>query len=92
MCLDIRLIGLIERILRCLHRMKRKSKEFPDACVGYGLKTCSFVFMNDQIYKSHNSALLLYHLVCIITNWYKLLPEEVSKTLKNICLEITLRY
>jgi putative transposase len=48
--------------------------------------------MNDHIHKSHNSTLLLYHLVCLIKNRHKLLTEEVSKTLKNICLEITLRY
>ena len=48
--------------------------------------------MSDHIRKSHNKSLLLYHLVCPIKYRRKVLTAEVSKTLKNICLEITSRY
>jgi REP element-mobilizing transposase RayT len=37
-------------------------------------------------------SLLLCHLFCPIKYRRKVLTEEVSKTLKNICLEITSRY
>lgn len=48
--------------------------------------------MSEHIRKSHNKSLLLYHLVCPIKYRRKVLTSEVSKTLKNICLEITYRY
>ena len=48
--------------------------------------------MSEHIRKSHNKSLLLYHLVCLIKYRRKVLTSEVSKTLKNICLEITSRY
>jgi REP element-mobilizing transposase RayT len=48
--------------------------------------------MSEHIHKSHNKSLLLYHLVCPIRYRRKVLTEEVSQTLKNICLEISSRY
>jgi REP element-mobilizing transposase RayT len=48
--------------------------------------------MSEHIHKSHNKSLLLYHLVCPIKYRRKVLTEEVSQTLKNICLEISSRY
>lgn len=48
--------------------------------------------MSEHVHKSHNKSLLLYHLVCPIKYRQKVLTDEVSKTLKNICLEISSRY
>ncbi len=48
--------------------------------------------MSEHVHKSHNKSLLLYHLVCPIKYRRKVLSEEVSNTLKNVCLEITTRY
>ena len=49
--------------------------------------------MEDQhIYKSHNKTLLLYHLVFPAKYRKKILDEEVDKTLKDVCLEISDRY
>jgi len=49
--------------------------------------------MKDQhIIKSHNKTLLLYHLVFPAKYRKKIFDDEVDKTLKNICLEISDRY
>jgi putative transposase len=48
--------------------------------------------MSDHIHKSHNKSLLLYHLVCPIKYRIKVLSEEVSETLREVCLEISQRY
>ena len=48
--------------------------------------------MSDHIHKSHNKSLLLYHLVCPIKYRRNVLSDEVSLTLKDICLKISLRY
>ena len=48
--------------------------------------------MSDHIDKSHNKSLLLYHLVCPIKYRRKVLTTEVSQTLRNICLEISVRF
>ncbi len=48
--------------------------------------------MSDHIHKSHNKSLLLYHFVCPIKYRRKVLTESVSKTFKDICLEIEERY
>ena len=49
--------------------------------------------MEDQhIIKSHNKTLLLYHLVFPAKYRKKIFDDEVDKTLKNICLEISDRY
>jgi putative transposase len=48
--------------------------------------------MSDHIHKSHNKSLLLYHLVCPIKYRTKVLSEEVSETLLEVCLEISQRY
>lgn len=51
-----------------------------------------FVYMSDHIHKSHNKSLVLYHLVCPIKYSRNVLTESVSKTFKNIFLEIEERY
>ena len=49
--------------------------------------------MEDQhIYKSHNKTLLLYHLVFPAKYRKKIFDDEVDKTLKEVCLEISDRY
>ena len=48
--------------------------------------------MSEHIDKSHNKSLLLYHLVCPIKYRRKVLTTEVSQTLRNICLEISVRF
>ena len=48
--------------------------------------------MSDHIHKIHNKSLLLYHFVCPIKYRRKVLTESVSKTFKDICLEIEERY
>ena len=49
--------------------------------------------MKDQhIIKSHNKTLLLYHLVFPAKYRKKIFDDEVDKTLKTICLEISDRY
>jgi len=49
--------------------------------------------MKDQhIIKSHNKTLLLYHLVFPAKYRKKIFNDEVDKTMKNICLEISDRY
>ena len=48
--------------------------------------------MSEHIHKSHNKSLLLYHLVCPIKYRRKVLNEEVSETLKNVCIELSSKY
>ena len=48
--------------------------------------------MSEHIHKSHNKSLLLYHIVCPIKYRRKVLSEEVSSTLKKVCIEIAARY
>ena len=48
--------------------------------------------MSDHIHKSHNKSLLLYHLVCPIKYRRSVLTDEVSMTLREICLGISSRY
>ena len=49
--------------------------------------------MEDQhIYKRHNKTLLLYHLVFPVKYRRKVITEAISKTIKEICIEISERY
>jgi REP element-mobilizing transposase RayT len=48
--------------------------------------------MEKHIHKSHNKTLLLYHLVFPTKYRRKVLDENIDKTLKSICLEISDRY
>ena len=48
--------------------------------------------MEKHIHKSHNKTLLLYHLVFPAKYRRKVFDENVDKTLKSICLEISDRY
>ena len=49
--------------------------------------------MEDQhIYKRHNKTLLLYHLVFPVKYRKKVITEEMSSTMKDICIEISERY
>tara|TARA_R110001583_G_scaffold105519_1_gene253441 strand:+ start:82 stop:528 length:447 start_codon:yes stop_codon:yes gene_type:complete len=48
--------------------------------------------MSEHIHKSHNKSLLLYHLVCPIKYRRKVFSDEVSVTLREVCLEISERY
>ena len=48
--------------------------------------------MSEHIYKSHNKSLLLYHLVFPVKYRRKAISQEVSETIKQICLGISERY
>ena len=49
--------------------------------------------MEDQhFYKRHNKMLLLYHLVFPVKYRKKVITEAISKTIKEICIEISERY
>ena len=48
--------------------------------------------MSEHIYKSHNKSLLIYHLVCPLKYRRKVLSDEVSVSLREVCLEISQRY
>jgi putative transposase len=48
--------------------------------------------MSTYIHKSHNVSVLIYHLVCPAKYRRVVFDEEVDKTLKEICLEISKRY
>ena len=48
--------------------------------------------MEKHIYKSHNKTLLLYHMVFPAKYRKKIFDDEVDKTLKDTCLEISDRY
>ncbi len=45
-----------------------------------------------HIKNSHNVNLLIYHLVCPVKYRRKVFTEEVSETLKSVCLELGIRY
>jgi len=45
-----------------------------------------------HIYKNHNKTVLLYHLVCPVKYRRKVISEDVSNTIKEICTEIGKRY
>ena len=44
--------------------------------------------MSEHIKKEHNKTLLLFHLVCPARYRQEVFSEDVTKTLKEICLEI----
>ena len=48
--------------------------------------------MSEHITKRHNKTLLLYHLVCPAKYRRDIFSEEVEKTLKDTCLDISRRY
>ena len=48
--------------------------------------------MSEEIIKSHNRTVLLYHAVCPAKYRRKVFSEEVEKTLKEVCLEIGEKY
>ena len=48
--------------------------------------------MSEHIYRSHNKTLLLYHLVFPVKYRKAVITEEISETLKGICLGISERY
>lgn len=48
--------------------------------------------MSEHILKRHNKSLLLYHIVCPSKYRRKIFIDEVEKTLKEICIEISKRY
>ncbi|MBW1694412.1 MAG: IS200/IS605 family transposase [Deltaproteobacteria bacterium] len=48
--------------------------------------------MSIYIHKSHNVSVLMYHIVCPAKYRKVVFSEEVDQTLKEICLEISMRY
>jgi len=48
--------------------------------------------MSEHIYKPHNKALLLYHLVFPVKYRKKVTTDQVGESLKEVCLEISKRY
>ena len=48
--------------------------------------------MSEHIHKRHNKSLLLYHIVCPSKYRRKIFIEEVEKTLKEVCIEISKRH
>ena len=48
--------------------------------------------MSEHILKRHNKSLLLYHIVCPSKYRRKIFIDEVEKTLKQVCIEISKRY
>jgi putative transposase len=48
--------------------------------------------MSEHILKRHNKSWLLYHIVCPSKYRRKIFIDEVEKTLKEVCIEITKRY
>ena len=48
--------------------------------------------MSEHIFKRHNKSLLLYHIVCPSKYRRKIFINEVEKTLKEVCIEISKRY
>ena len=48
--------------------------------------------MSEHIHKRHNKSLLLYHIVCPSKYRRKIFINEVEKTLKEVCMEISKRY
>jgi len=48
--------------------------------------------MVNHVLKRHNKNLLVFHLVCPVKYRRKVFTDEVSQTLKSICLELGIRY
>jgi REP-associated tyrosine transposase len=48
--------------------------------------------MSEHILKRHNKSLLLYHIVCPSKYRRIIFIDEVEKTLKQVCIEISKRY
>ena len=48
--------------------------------------------MSKYIHKSHNVSVIMYHFVCPAKYRKVVFSEEVDKTLKEVCLEISKRY
>ena len=48
--------------------------------------------MADHIHKRHNKNLIVYHVVCPAKFRRKVFTDRVSTTLKQVCLELGLRY
>lgn len=48
--------------------------------------------MSEEIRKSHNVSVLLYHIVCPAKYRRVVLTEEVDMVLRGVCLEISERY
>ena len=48
--------------------------------------------MSEHILKRHNKSLLLYHIVCPSKYRRIIFIDEVEKTLKEVCIEISKRY
>ena len=48
--------------------------------------------MSSYIHRSHNVTYVMYHIVCPIKYRRMAINEEVDRTLKEICLELEIRY
>ena len=48
--------------------------------------------MSEQIHRSHNVSVLLYHIVCPAKYRRAVFSAEVDGVLKDVCLEIAMRY
>jgi putative transposase len=48
--------------------------------------------LSEYIHKSHNVSVIMYHFVCPAKYRKVIFSDEVDKTLKEICLEISKRY
>ena len=48
--------------------------------------------MSEYIHKSHNVSVIMYHFVCPAKYRRVIFSEEVDKTLKTVCEEISKRY
>jgi len=48
--------------------------------------------MSEQVHRSHNVSVLLYHIVCPAKYRRAVFSAEVDGVLKDVCLEIAMRY
>jgi putative transposase len=48
--------------------------------------------MSEYIHKHHNVSVLMYHIVCPAKYRRAVFTEEVDKELRDVCLEIAMRY
>jgi len=48
--------------------------------------------MSEHLHRSHNVSVLLYHIVCPAKYRRAVFSAEVDQALRDVCLEITLRY
>ena len=48
--------------------------------------------MSEYIHKSHNVSLIMYHFVCPAKYRRVVFSEEVDKTIRDVCIEISNRY